>query len=157
LELTLAQLKGTQDALLFPTGFAANTAVVSVLASSSSSSSSSSSDSTPGPQQTQQQQADVYILSDELNHASIIDGARLACRGPGVVLLVYRHNDMQHLEQLLQRLPEGARKLVVTDSLFSMDGDYADLKVCEEGCRLCFRVPARGRWGPPRAAAAEVA
>jgi 8-amino-7-oxononanoate synthase len=139
LELTLAQLKGTQDALLFPTGFAANTAVVSVLAASTSSS-SGSSDSTPGPQQ-QQHQAEVYILSDELNHASIIDGARLACRGPGVVLLVYRHNDMQHLEQLLRGLPEGARKLVVTDSLFSMDGDYADLKVCLQ------RVPQGGGHG----------
>jgi len=71
----------------------------------------------------------VIIFSDELNHASIIDGARLACRGPGAVLQVYRHNDLDHLEQLLSAAPAGARKLVVTDSLFSMDGDYADLQV----------------------------
>lgn len=70
------------------------------------------------------------IFSDELNHASIIDGARLACRGPGVVLQVYRHNDLRHLAQLLEAAPARARKLVVTDSLFSMDGDYADLQVC---------------------------
>jgi 8-amino-7-oxononanoate synthase len=71
---------------------------------------------------------DTVIFSDELNHASIIDGARLAVRGGGR-LQVYRHNDMAHLEQLLGRCPTGARKLVVTDSLFSMDGDFADLKV----------------------------
>jgi 8-amino-7-oxononanoate synthase len=114
-------LKGTQDALLFPTGFAANTAVVSVLAAAGAA----------GQQQQQQQQQEpqVVIFSDELNHASIIDGARLAVRGSGVALQVYRHNDMTHLEQLLRAAPGAARKLVVTDSLFSMDGDYADLQV----------------------------
>lgn len=146
LELTLARLKGTQDALLFPTGFAANTAVVSVLAAAAATSSpgpnpsngsSNSSDSThPSPQQ-QQRPPEVVIFSDELNHASIIDGARLACRGPGVVLRVYRHNDMQHLEQQLREVPRGVRTLVVTDSLFSMDGDYADLQVrCLSGFRV---------------------
>jgi 8-amino-7-oxononanoate synthase len=132
LELTLAKLKGTEDALLFPTGFAANTAVVSVLGTAAASSTSSSSSLQQQLQQQQQQQEgpDVVIFSDELNHASIIDGARLATRGPGTVLQVYRHNDMRHLEQLLLAAPVAARKLVVTDSLFSMDGDYADLKVC---------------------------
>lgn len=115
-------MKGTEDALLFPTGFAANTAVVSVLASAGAVS----------QQQQQQQEPQVVIFSDELNHASIIDGARLAVRGSGVTLQVYRHNDMTHLEQLLQEAPAAARKLVVTDSLFSMDGDYADLPV--SGC-----------------------
>ncbi|KAL6753881.1 pyridoxal phosphate-dependent transferase [Haematococcus lacustris] len=114
LEQELAQLKGTQDCLLFPTGFAANVAVITALASS-------------GP---------VAIFSDQLNHASIVDGARLACRatggassGPGgATLHVYRHNDMQHLEQLLQACPAGTRCMVVTDSLFSMDGNFADLQ-----------------------------
>ncbi|KAF6252194.1 PLP-dependent transferase [Scenedesmus sp. NREL 46B-D3] len=107
LELELSALKGTQDALLFPTGYAANMAVVAVLAA----------------------QPQVVVLSDELNHASIIDGARLAARAGGQVSLqVYRHNDMGHLESLLAAVPPGARCLVVTDSLFSMDGDFADLR-----------------------------
>ena len=80
LETALAQLKGTEDALLFPTGFAANLAIVSALASA----------------------GDVDIFSDELNHASIIDGARLGKRGDGSTQLhIYRHNDMAHLDSLL--------------------------------------------------------
>jgi len=105
LEEGLAQLKGTQDCLLFPTGFAANTSVVTSLASA----------------------GQVAILSDELNHASIIDGARLASRA-GTALHVYRHNDMAHVEEILRGLPRGTRALIVTDSLFSMDGDFADLQ-----------------------------
>ena len=109
---------------------------------------------------------DVDIFSDELNHASIVDGARLAVRtGNGTTRLhVYRHNDLAHLEELLLhsqgvgiamdkgvledggRVKRGSsslastsgcihggrvskRRLVVTDSLFSMDGDFADLRV----------------------------
>lgn len=79
LEAALARLKGTQDCLLFPTGFAANLAVASSLCRGSN----------------------VVLLSDELNHASIVDGARLG-RRDGAKLLVYRHNDLAHLEQLLQ-------------------------------------------------------
>lgn len=73
----------------------------------------------------------VIIFSDELNHASLVDGARLASRanGGGVVLRVFRHADLGHLEQLLRGAPPQARKLVLTDSLFSMDGDWADLQV----------------------------
>jgi 8-amino-7-oxononanoate synthase len=170
LERELASLKGTKDALLFPTGYAANTAVVAVLAaagaasaakqhspgsgSSSSSSSSSSSGSRQRPHQptSQQQQpqqpsqpAQVVIFSDELNHASLIDGARLATRGPAgaVALRVYRHNDLAHLESLLAASPPGARRLVLTDALFSMDGDWADLRV-----RVCGRVLWCQRGGP---------
>ena len=141
LETALAQLKSTEEALLFPTGFAANLAVISALAAA----------------------GDVDIFSDELNHASIIDGARLGRRSGGSSrLFVYRHKDLHHLEQLLLKsfemsssttTPEttshGAtpssfssssssfsnpqvktkrRQLVVTDSLFSMDGDFADLQ-----------------------------
>lgn len=79
LETALAQLKGTEGCLLFPTGFAANLAVASALC----------------------QEGGVVVLSDELNHASIVDGARLGRRG-GSRLLVYRHNDMEHLEELLR-------------------------------------------------------
>lgn len=79
LEAALAQLKGTEDCLLFPTGFAANLAVASALC----------------------RDGNVVVLSDELNHASIVDGARLG-RRDGAKLLVYRHNDLAHLEQLLR-------------------------------------------------------
>lgn len=105
LETALADLKGTEEALLFPTGFAANLAIVSSLAGG----------------------GNVAIFSDELNHASLVDGARLARRG-GSTLHVYRHNDMAHLETLLTACPSTHRKLIITDSLFSMDGDFADLR-----------------------------
>jgi 8-amino-7-oxononanoate synthase len=102
LEDELAQWKGTEAAVCFPTGFAANLGVLSVLG---------------GP--------DVRIFSDELNHASIIDGCRLS----RAEVAVYRHRDLGHLEELLAsgdvkgRMPS----LVVTDSVFSMDGDVAPL------------------------------
>ncbi|WIA31389.1 hypothetical protein OEZ86_002288 [Tetradesmus obliquus] len=145
LELELAALKGTQDALLFPTGYAANVAVVAVLASISNAAGAVPANAAtpvlqqqpqqqqqgmqPQQQQQQQPQPQVVVLSDELNHASIIDGARLAARAGGQVSLqVYRHNDMQHLETLLVAIAPGTRCLVVTDSLFSMDGDFADLR-----------------------------
>ena len=104
LENGLAKLKKTEEALLAPTGYAANLAVFSALASN----------------------ADVDIFSDELNHASIVDGARLA-KQSGAGLYIYRHNDMKDLETMLENSSK-RRKLIVTDSLFSMDGDYADLK-----------------------------
>jgi 8-amino-7-oxononanoate synthase len=98
LEAALADWKGTEAALLFPTGYAANLGVLSALAS-------------PG----------VRICSDELNHASIIDGCRLAA-ARGAEVCVYPHGDTDHLARLL----DGAgRSIVVTDGVFSMDGDVA--------------------------------
>jgi 8-amino-7-oxononanoate synthase len=98
LELTIAAWKKTEAAVVFPTGFAANLGVLSTLGT-----------------------ADVTIFSDELNHASIIDGCRLA----KAQTRIYRHVDLDHLEQLLQAT--STRKLVVTDTVFSMDGDQAPL------------------------------
>eukprot|EP00899_Mesostigma_viride_P019539 jgi/Mesvir1/27587/Mv07332-RA.1 len=111
LEQALAKLKGTEDCLLFPTGFAANLAVVTALCA---------------PGRAWREGGAVAIFSDELNHASIIDGTALARFRYGAELHVYRHNDLRHLEALL-RESQAARKVVITDSLFSMDGDVADL------------------------------
>jgi len=113
LEAALAQWKGTEAAVCFPTGFAANLGVLSTLGG-------------PG----------VRVLSDELNHASIIDGCRLSRSS----LAVYRHRDLGHLEELLVAgRPQGTPALVVTDTVFSMDGDAAHL---EELLPLCARYEA---------------
>ncbi|EKX34452.1 hypothetical protein GUITHDRAFT_80526, partial [Guillardia theta CCMP2712] len=100
----LAELKGMEDAVIFSCGFAANTAVFSLFG----------------------QGEDVEVFSDELNHASIIDGLRLAGRSSKSKVSVYKHVDMEHLESLLQA-SSAARKIVVSDSLFSMDGDVAPM------------------------------
>lgn len=102
LERELAELERTESTLLFPTGFAANLAVLSALA---------------GPE--------VDVFSDELNHASIIDGCRLA-RRMGASLEVYDHADPESLDEALAA-STAERKVVVTDSVFSMDGDLAPL------------------------------
>lgn len=99
LEDAVARLKGTEAALTFSAGYLANLGILSTLA---------------GP--------DATIFSDELNHASIVDGCRLS----RARVEVYRHRDASHLEDLLRR--SGARrKIVVTDGVFSMDGDIAPL------------------------------
>jgi len=108
LEVALAAWKGTEAAVCFPTGFAANLGALSVLG---------------GPA--------VRVLSDELNHASIIDGVRLS-RSP---VSIYRHCDVAHLAALLEADP-ATPTVVVTDSVFSMDGDAAPV---EEIAALCRR------------------
>ncbi len=109
LEAELAAWKGTEAALLFPTGFAANLGVLATLG---------------GP--------DVTILSDELNHASIVDGARLA----RAEVRVYGHADLDHLAKLLVDVDAAGRgpALVVTDSAFSMDGDVVDVAALVDVC-----------------------
>ena len=97
LERDLAEWKGTDRALVFATGFSANTSVLTVLG---------------GP--------DVTVFSDELNHASIIDGCRLSRSQ----LVVYAHNDLDQLADQLHH--RSGRSIVVTDAVFSMDGDVAD-------------------------------
>ncbi|MSO88297.1 MAG: 8-amino-7-oxononanoate synthase [Acidimicrobiia bacterium] len=107
LEADLARWKGTEAALVLPTGFAANLAVLATLATS----------------------AEVLVVSDELNHASIIDGCRL---GKGR-LAISRHNDVDHVESLLAA--HGGPALVVTDTVFSMDGDVAPVEALASVCR----------------------
>ena len=110
-EQRIAGWKGSEAALLCPTGFSANLAVISALAD-----------------------ANTTIYSDELNHASIIDGCTLARRG-GATLEVYPHCDAAALREKLTQC-KTERALVVTDSVFSMDGDLAPLdelaRVCQE-------------------------
>jgi 8-amino-7-oxononanoate synthase len=106
LEEALARWKDSERAIVFPTGFAANLGVLSTFGH-------------PG----------VRICSDELNHASIIDGARLS----RAEVAVYRHRDVDHLEALLRRAP--GPTLVVTDVVFSMDGDTAPVADIAAVCR----------------------
>lgn len=100
LEQELAKFKETEAALVFNTGYMANVGVISALAD----------------------KCDV-IFSDELNHASIIDGCRLA----RAHVVVYRHADMKHLSELLATTSCQGKRLIVTDGVFSMDGDIAPL------------------------------
>ncbi|MBP2635319.1 MAG: bioF [Firmicutes bacterium] len=100
LEEELARFKGTEAALVFNTGYMANLGVISALAE-------------PG---------DV-IFSDELNHASIIDGCRLS----RAQIVVYRHADMEHLQTLLKNTVCQGKRLIITDGVFSMDGDIAPM------------------------------
>jgi len=99
-EQQLAGFKGVEAAVIFSSGYAANLGVISALA---------------GP-------GDV-IFSDRLNHASIYDGIKLS----GASLARFPHRDLERLEQLLHKTPGGKRRLIVTDSVFSVDGDLAPL------------------------------
>lgn len=99
LEEELARFKGREAALVFNTGYMANVGILSALMG----------------------RGDV-IFSDQLNHASIIDGCRLS----GAEVVVYRHNDMADLEDKL-RVYRGRKGLIVSDGVFSMDGDLLPL------------------------------
>ena len=115
LEERLARFKGTPACVLFGSGYLANVGTIPVLAG----------------------EGDL-ILSDELNHASLIDGCRLS----KAERRIFRHKDYQQLEEMLKRERHRFRKvLIVTDSLFSMEGDLADLGALYEiserfGCML---------------------
>lgn len=109
LEAELASFKGTEAALAFNSGFVTNVGVIQALV----------------------RKGDA-IFSDETNHGSIVDGCRLS----GAEKYKYNHGDITHLEQLLKANPHFQKKMVVTDAIFSMDGDIAPIeglaKLCEE-------------------------
>lgn len=100
LEKRLAEFVGKQDAIIYSTGFQVNLGVVSCLTG-----------------------REDYILWDELDHASIIEGHRLSFS----TKLKYKHNDMDSLEKQLQKCEADKVKLIVIDGVFSMEGDVADL------------------------------
>jgi len=106
LEHALATLKRTEAAVLFSSGYMANLGTITALTT-----------------------AEDAIFSDRLNHASIIDGARLS----HARVHVYRHADVDHLDHLLCS-SAARRKLVVTDTVFSMDGDLAPLAAIADAC-----------------------
>jgi glycine C-acetyltransferase len=126
LETRLAEFKGYEAALLFGSGYLANTGTIAALAGSGE-----------------------VVFSDELNHASVIDGCRLS----RAETFVYRHCDLDHLAWSLEKAG-GRASLIVTDGLFSMDGDVAPLTGLLElarrhGCRLLVdEAHATGALGP---------
>lgn len=100
LEKELAEFEHKDEALCFSTGFSVNAGVLAIVVGRGD-----------------------YIICDDRDHASIVDGRRLSF----ATQLHYKHNDMQDLERVLQKLPKEAIKLIVVDGVFSMEGDLAKL------------------------------
>jgi glycine C-acetyltransferase len=108
LEATIAHFRGAEAAVTYTSGYVTNLTVVSTLLGRGD-----------------------YVISDKLNHASIVDG----CMMSGAKFLRFKHNDMEALEHRLQQVPAGVSKLVVSDSVFSMDGDVIDFPKMVELCK----------------------
>ena len=108
LEETIANFKHSEAAITYTSGYATNLTVISTLMGRGD-----------------------YVFSDKINHASIVDG----CLMSGSEFRRFRHNDMEHLEGLLKNAPADVAKLVIADSVFSMDGDIIDLPKVVELCK----------------------
>jgi len=108
LEETIAEFKGAEAAVTFTSGYVTNLTVISTLMGRGD-----------------------WVISDKLNHASIVDG----CMMSGSEFRRFRHNDMEELEKRLQQAPTDVSKLVVADSVFSMDGDVINFPRVVELCK----------------------
>lgn len=108
LEETIAEFKGAEAAVTYTSGYVTNLTVVSSLLGRGG-----------------------YVISDKLNHASIVDG----CLMSGAKFLRFRHNDMHDLESRLKNIPNGSTKLVIADAVFSMDGDVIDFPGIVKQCK----------------------
>ncbi|MFZ5595818.1 MAG: aminotransferase class I/II-fold pyridoxal phosphate-dependent enzyme [Bacillota bacterium] len=108
LEKKIAEFTGREDAIAFSTGYTTNLATIKTIAGDRG-----------------------WIFSDELNHASIIDGCIISKSN----VSIFKHNDMADLERVLRQAPVDCRKLVVADAVFSMDGDIFNLPEAVELCR----------------------
>lgn len=120
LENKTAQFKETESALVFNSGYATNTGIIPAIT-----------------------YKDDIIFSDELNHASIIDGCRLS----KAKTLIYRHKDLSHLKDLIRK-EDANRKIVITDAVFSMDGDITPLSgiydICKKNKAMLYLDDAHG-------------
>lgn len=126
LEKELADLHGKEEALLFSSGYTANDGALTILAG---------------------RMEGCVVFSDELNHASIIDGLRHS----GAEKHIFRHNDVGHLEELIGRADPARPKLIVAESVYSMSGDVAPLaEIAQRHGAMTFldEVHAVGMYGP---------
>jgi len=108
LEETIANFKHTESAITFSSGYVTNLTTISTLLG-----------------------REDYAISDKLNHASIVDG----CLMSGAKFVRFIHNDMDSLEKRLRQIPERATKLIISDAVFSMDGDIIDLPRLLDVCK----------------------
>ena len=108
LEETIADFKHTEAAVTYTSGYATNLSVISTLMGRGD-----------------------WVLSDKLNHASIVDG----CMMSGALFRRFKHNDMADLEKRLKQAPSDVAKLVIADAVFSMDGDIIDLPTVVKLCK----------------------
>ena len=108
LEETISNFKHTEAAITYTSGYVTNLTTISSLMGRGD-----------------------YVFSDKINHASIVDG----CLMSGAEFRRFRHNDMEHLEGLLKNAPADVAKMVIADSVFSMDGDIIDLPKMVELCK----------------------
>ncbi len=109
LEQELAEFHGYEDSMLFSSGYTANLAIMDAFAGKGS-----------------------VVFSDKLNHASILDGIRMS----GAKQVRYRHNDLEHLEKRMAAFRDAESRILITDTIFSMDGDLAEMEKIADLCEM---------------------